>query len=470
MKILIIGDYPVFFGGVTNYTRPLAEELSKYHDVYYLYSCTRTENFDFKRMRITKSVPIENSKVNFFELINPPTRYPNYHNLDLDTGNWLDEIFIKYLDEIKPDVIHIHEIFGFSSNLIVIAKSKGIKVFVTVHEYWWLCSHRVMIDFNKKICNGPEDISKCVHCVKRINFVPQSKIKIIVRKRVKWLHKIYMKFLKRQKLNDLTVHLDYRNEIYKNNKATKLYNILENRLLKNISYLNKCDLIIAVSSDVKKILSAYGVNPKIILVQHIGSTIANKKIVHVKKVDSRRIVFGFIGGVTYYKGVHQLVEAFLLLPEELKEKSCVEIWGKYDDGYVGEITNKFEKSSYFKNIKFHGLFTPKDIQHISNQIDISVLPSLCADTAPQTIFESFSSGLPIIAPFIGGFPDFIINGKNGLTYEAGEVEKLSQCLKKIIEEPGLIDKLRINIPKLKVIDQNVLELLDIYERESQLQR
>ena len=39
MKILLIGDNPNLVGGVVNYTRPLAEELTKKgHEVYYFCS------------------------------------------------------------------------------------------------------------------------------------------------------------------------------------------------------------------------------------------------------------------------------------------------------------------------------------------------------------------------------------------------------------------------------------------------
>lgn len=463
MKVLIIGDYPGFYGGVTNYTRPLAEELSRSNDVYYLYSCTRTLNYDFFGMRIIKTVPIENSNVNYYELLNSPTRYFNYNNLSLDYENWIDNVFNIFLNEINPDVLHIHEIFGLSSNIISIAKKRGIKVFVTVHEYWWLCPHRVMVDFNKKICEGPTDINKCAHCVMKQNYSPQSRIRIIVRKNMKWVHTFYLKFFKKEESKIIKSVLDFGEELTPVVQNLDLYNQIENRLKVNITKLNDCDKIIGVSRDVKNILSRHGVNPNNIIVNHIGSTIANNKIIHYKKVNPEKIVFGFIGGVGYYKGVHQLVRAFLDLSIENKERAEVLIYGKYDFEYFKAMNEEISRDLNSKyKIKFLGKYEPKDLVNITNSIDISVLPSICADTAPQTIFESFSAGLPIIAPKIGGFPDFVLNDINGLLYEATSVNDLKIQLELIINQPDLLDKFKLNINNSKAIDENIVELTNLY--------
>lgn len=465
MRLLIVGDYPGFFGGVTNYTRPLAEELSKSNDVYYLYSCTRTYNYDFFSMRISQTNPIENSNVKYFEFINPPTRYFNYNNLGLDYGEWINKLFIEFLNKIKPEVIHIHEIFGLSSNIISLAKQMKIKVFVTVHEYWWLCPHRVMVDFNKRICDGPVDINKCTHCVSNQKYIKQSKLRIITRNNVKWLHTFYLKFIKRQNKLDQKANLDFGSEIPLQYKGTPLYTQIESRLMANIGKLNECDKIIGVSNDVLKILVKYGVKSDKIIVNHIGTTIANNKIIHNKMVNSSKIIFGFIGGVSYYKGVHQLVRAFLSLANEEKERAEVLIYGKYDEAYFKAMNNEIMNDKNAKErIKFLGKYVPNELVQITNSIDISVLPSLCADTAPQTIFESFNAGLPIIAPNIGGFPDFVINDYNGLLYASSSIDSLKDQMVKVIKDSSLIDKFKSNIPTTKGMSSNVEELLELYSK------
>ena len=238
----------------------------------------------------------------------------------------------------------------------------------------------------------------------------------------------------------------------------------KNRLEACISGLNLCDRVIGVSEDVRRILVKYGVAPDRILVQHIGSAIAEKTIPHTRAVDPADVVFGFIGGVGFYKGVHQLVKAYAGLPASLKERSRLEIFGKYEQPYVDAVTQAYlNDGADRRRVTFHGRFSPDDIPAITNQIDISVLPSLCADTAPQTIFESFNAGLPIIAPRVGGFPDFVIDGENGLLYPAGDVDGLRKCLATVLGDVSLIGRFRDRIPKTKTMPENVRELLALYD-------
>jgi len=471
MKILIIGDYPLFYGGVTNYTRPLAEELSKKHDVIYLYNSTRTGNNTFKFG--TKILNRKLNDINFasFELVNGKASYLNYKNLYYDFSDWPNKYISNFIEKIKPDVIHINEIFGFSSSVIKLLKRTEIKVYITVHEYWWLCPHRVMVDFNKRICEGPFDMQKCAYCVsKKQNNKSDNYTKFIAKLNHDFPFFVDMGLHIKNRITSSNEsqnensfeNINFGNDDYKDYKNPKLEEQLKKRLNANIEALNLCDKVIAVSTDVKNILTKYGVNPENILVQHIGSTIAEKSIKHTKTINPKEIVFGFIGGVGYYKGVHQLVDAFSRLPEKLKNNAKLKIFGKYGEAYFNTMKRDIIKEEDKDRIIFYGRYIPEDIPEITNQIDISVLPSLCADTAPQTIFESFSSGLPIIAPNVGGFPDFVKNGFNGIIYKNSDVESLKEALERIINNPMEINDFQKNIPKVKTINENVQELIELY--------
>ena len=465
-KVLIIGDSPKISGGVVNYTRPLSQALSKFCDVYYLFNSTATKNNSF--FKKTGIYPVYEKEFDFkcFQLINGKSVYKNYNQLSNDYSNWFDDLFLEFIDKINPQTIHINEFFGFSTSIFSSIKKRGIKLIVSVHEYWWLCPHRVMVDFNRKICSGPENIQKCTFCVSKQRSKYSPKMELFIDK-TKFTFPFLFDFLinlKNKKDETLSFEdLSFGSLDYSNFKDEELYDSIKNRLDKLIEALNLCDVIIGVSSDVKRHLIKYGVNADKIIIQHIGSIVAEKKGTHSKKVDENEIVFGFIGGVGYYKGVHQLVEAYVKLPERLKLKSKLLIYGKYDDSYLNSIKRDFIESRLDKErIVFYGRFTPIDVPEITNKIDINILPSLCADTAPQTIFESFSNGLPIIAPIVGGFPDFIVDGLNGLLYEKASVNGILNCLTKIINEPALISKFRSNIPECKSISENVDELIQIY--------
>jgi len=469
MRILIIGDYPKRIGGVTNYTRPLAFELSKSQEIFYLYNGASSNNFDFRGIRIDESKEMSDFKC--FELINGQGIEKNYDNLDVDTSDWFDGLFRDFINKHGIEIIHINEIFGFSSSMINVARQLGIRVVVTVHEYWWLCPHRVMVDFNNKICEGPYNIQKCSYCVhKKLIGVSSTykKRREKIRNSVPVIFKLIkgifsLKKYFRPEKTDKIVDLEFGSADFTAFKSQKLEDQLSTRLNKNIAALNSANLIIGVSEDVKDKLTAYGINPALVLVQHIGSTIAENKTAHIKEVNNDKIVFGFIGGIGYYKGVHQLVDAFTRMPDSYKEKSVVELYGKYDSNYLNSINKFLQLDKYADKVRFHGRYNPEDVKDITNTIDIMVLPSLCADTAPQTIFESFSCELPIIAPQVGGFPDFVKDNVNGLIYQEASVDGLKEKLMYIIDNPHLVSIFRRQIPEVKTISQNCSELVEIYK-------
>lgn len=470
MKILIIGDNPQVTGGVCNYTRPLFLELEKNNvQVMYLYSSSRLKA-DYRLFGKTQIVNDKTWKNNnVFKIINSQNLDMNYDHLEYDTkSDKNDKVFERFIKTHNPDIMHINEMIGFSSNIINIAKKHNIKTIITVHEYWWLCPKRVMVDFNRKICIGPSNLDKCTHCITEVSKNYNSskrKTSYMIRNQFGTAHKFLsdMKYkFKKQTIHNLE-NLNFGNDEIHYPIDSKLKQSLSNRLRENIHNLNQSDVIISVSNDVRNHLLAYGVDNNKIIVQHIGSTIADKSIHHKKNVQREKIIFGFIGGVSYYKGVHQIVDAYLQMPNEYKAKSELKIFGGFNSSYVESIkVNIIKNSIYAENINFYGRYVAQDIEKITNELDINILSSLCADTAPQTIFESFSSGLPIIAPNIGGFPDFIQDEYNGLLYDAGSVESLKEKLMLLIEEPARITFMGKNISKMKSIVENTQELISMY--------
>jgi len=468
-NVLIVGNDPSIIAGVTNYTRPLAEQLSKSGvKVSHLYSTANAAEYDFGIMRFKT---FTENNITHHKLINPKGLEFNYDHLDLDHSNWFNSRFKILLKKNKINVIHINELYGFSSNIIKAAKSMNVKVFVTVHDYWWLCPHKVMVDFNGKICEGPTDRKKCAYCIhKKLPFFNTLYLKNNYR--IKTVFPLFHKLLSTLKKllvkdSHALVNLDPRNENIKINESTKKINpIAFKRLKSNVKALNLADKVICVSNDVKKNLTKYGVNKNKCLVNHIGSTIASspRKIIS-KKIDKNKINFGFIGGVGYYKGLHLLVKAYNSLSSDEKNKCSVNIYGNIANNYKEALNNLINEINpkYRNKVKLHGKFKRSQLDKICNSFDIAVLPSLCADTAPQTIFESFSYKLPIIAPSIGGFPDFVKHLKNGLIFKPGDHKSLSRMMKIIIKSPSKISNFKKKILPCKTIEKNSTELIKLYD-------
>lgn len=463
MRILIVGNDPSEIGGVANYTRPLASRLGELgHEVHYLYSGAYHSTYDLSfrpyLRRDRGEFPFECA-----EIVNSPCLPFNFGLPELDLeAPAIDTLLSQYLDSVKPDVMHVHSRFGLPVSLNRIASGKGIVVLNTIHVYGYLCQKRVMIDHEGAPCPGPIDLERCAACTGEIDYT-RERLRAVLRNYNKALRvKSPVLFRLLQRLKGAL-------------KATPVFGKagegkggapqggpvpeLGRRLAERLQYCTEtlnlyCDRTICVSNDVKATLERYGVDGGRLMVQHIGSVIAERQAARHRPLH-RPLVIGNIGGVNYYKGTHVLMEA---VSKVAGGNFTVKIFGKYGDDYVAGLKERFPGLP----VEFTGRYAPQDLPEILKQIDVMVLPSICNDTAPQTIFESFSGGVPIIASKIGGFPDFVEHGRNGLLFEPGDSGALAAAIERVLAEPELLLGFRRNVPRLKTIDENARELALLY--------
>ena len=176
-----------------------------------------------------------------------------------------------------------------------------------------------------------------------------------------------------------------------------------------------------------------------------------------KNYDSIDITY--IGTLGKHKGVDTLIKAFKEIEgENLK----LHIIGK---GYDEEEFKNLSKDD--DRITFHGFVDNKSIRKYYEMSNILVIPSICYDNSPLVIYESFSTGTPVIGSDIGGIPELIKDGYNGLLFDAGNSNSLKEKLVKVINDKELLKKLEVNsyesLPK-NSMDVMVKKIIEQYDK------
>lgn len=144
------------------------------------------------------------------------------------------------------------------------------------------------------------------------------------------------------------------------------------------------------------------------------------------------IRFGFIGALAPNKGIELLLSAFtkLNLPgAELLIAGC----GSYN--YESSLRSDYSHDS----IKFLGYVKPAEFFPL---IDMSVVPSLCNDTLPGVVFESFGFGVPVIGSMRGGIPEMVVHGQNGFLFDPDQRGALENLLGMVTGKPHILDDMR----------------------------
>ena len=123
---------------------------------------------------------------------------------------------------------------------------------------------------------------------------------------------------------------------------------------------------------------------------------------------------------------------------------------KFVVGTIGEATkNKghkylLEAEKYFPALKFNIISNIPNAARYLKNFDIFVLPSL-KEGLPYVILEAGLAGLPVVASNVGGVPEIIENGKDGLLVPPPIREELAKAIKKLIGDKNLRENLAKNL-------------------------
>lgn len=117
----------------------------------------------------------------------------------------------------------------------------------------------------------------------------------------------------------------------------------------------------------------------------------------------------------------------------------------------GELMDKCKdyclEMGIFHNVVFYG--ATSSVESLLGQSKIFVLSSLYEGN-PISILEAMSSGLPIIAPRVGGIPDVISQHENGILYDANQKDQLVSAMSILLDNQTLLrDMSKNNICKSK---------------------
>lgn len=235
-------------------------------------------------------------------------------------------------------------------------------------------------------------------------------------------------------------------------------------------------LVCKLISAFRRFLSAYvdvvvG-NSNFILEEHLNSgffknsekyviynSLESEKI-YLKKKTANNLKFGFIGILSYHKGIELLLKVF----KEINVGN-LNVFGK---GITSEYENYLKNKYMSHKIKFQG-FVKAD--EAFKMIDVLIVPSLWNDPLPRVIYEAYSYGVPVIGSDRGGVPEIIDEGKTGFVFDPYNEEQLREKIYIFKEGSSTVKNMSFNcIEKAKdfLPEKAVKEYINIYKKARDL--
>lgn len=158
-----------------------------------------------------------------------------------------------------------------------------------------------------------------------------------------------------------------------------------------------------------------------------------------KKQHDGEFIFVYIGRLIDTKGVKEGIEALAILSQEGYKNISFKIAGS--GPYENELKQLSISLGVDKLVNFLGsIFGATKIQFWQNA-DLLVFPTYFDEGLPYTILEALASGTPVITTKIGGIPEAIEDGVQGLFVPPKNAEAVAEAIKAILSNQTLLEEM-----------------------------
>ena len=189
----------------------------------------------------------------------------------------------------------------------------------------------------------------------------------------------------------------------------------------------RMDRIVAVSEDIARKLEEAGVEPDKLRVVYNG---VDQRFKPADKLEMRRqlvlpqecFLVLFVGLLVPIKGLDVLLRALGQVGDQRLHCAIVG-----DGPLKGELETEVRQLKLDKQVRFCGRRPTAEIPAWINAADVLVLPSR-SEGRPNVVLEAQACGVPVIATRVGGTPELVRDGVNGLLIDSEDVEALAQRL------------------------------------------
>lgn len=150
-----------------------------------------------------------------------------------------------------------------------------------------------------------------------------------------------------------------------------------------------------------------------------------------KPFASRNLDMLFLGRLGVRKGTDDLLLAMERMQKDGVRFRCV----MAGDGPVAEYKEKVRAMGLEEQVTFAGWINGAEKLVLLEDARLLLLPSY-HEGLPMSILEAMAAGEAIISTPIGGIPEAVHDGENGILVQPGDAEGLYQAISTLLNDPG----------------------------------
>lgn len=355
----------------------------------------------------------------------------------------------RYARRLQPDAVHVFHTSRLSSSVLGAFRELGVPVVFTATDFWAICARATLYKPSGELSTGPDDISSnCLECRGVERFLPPGELPETPDKQA-FYRKIAEKALARSEGE---------------HPRMALVRAMLGRTGVLLKRFNSVDAILAPTQFMHEMLSTNGIDPGLIRLSPYGMDTSGfrdaKRPRSEPRSGPRGLRLGFIGAINEQKGLKVLVGAFGRLPKDAA--AGLRVSGSLE-GFPDYAAEVYGQAGGDPRINFAGPFPNQKMASELGKMDVLVVPSTWYENAPLVIYSALAAGIPVVATNLGGMAGIVRHEENGLLFEPGDSEDLARQLGRLLDEPGLLERLEENAEDVRTVESSVDEMLGLYE-------
>jgi glycosyltransferase involved in cell wall biosynthesis len=161
--------------------------------------------------------------------------------------------------------------------------------------------------------------------------------------------------------------------------------------------------------------------------------------------DLNRPIIGYLARMTHGKGLTTLVDAFIEIVKRGKiQRLALRIGGAKtpgDEKYVASLEKKLGDVGCASRVTWHPNMTFDEKRRFLRDVTVFSVPATYGEAFGLYLVEAMASGIPVVQPRSGAFPEMIETTGGGLLCEPSDPVSLADALETLLLDPAQREKL-----------------------------
>jgi len=190
-----------------------------------------------------------------------------------------------------------------------------------------------------------------------------------------------------------------------------------------------------------------------------------------KPVSEKKRNIGYVSRMCHSNGLDILVDAFILLKRRpgFEDVNLVLTGGSTGDDkkFLSGLRSRIRENGLQHQVEFHDDFEEQGLREYLEKVSVVSVPVRNGEAFGIYLLECMVSGIPVVQPALGAFPEIVGLTGGGVIYRENTPEALALALEKLLSDPGEMDRLsragKEGVEEHFHIDVQAQRMVKVYE-------